>query len=53
MLTLPENIPPPRRRQILNDFAEEDAALKKREDDGRWTKQLMQAFAGMIRMVRK
>jgi hypothetical protein len=24
------------RRQVLSDYAEEDAALKKREDEDRW-----------------
>jgi hypothetical protein len=36
------------RRQILSDYAEEDAALKKREDEDRWVKQFIKALAGVI-----
>jgi hypothetical protein len=50
MLIFSEKIaPPPRRKQIFNDHTAEDAALKRREDDARWTKQIIEALAGIIR----
>jgi hypothetical protein len=41
------------RRQILSDYAEGDAALKKREDEDRWVKQFIEALAGVIQKGRK
>jgi hypothetical protein len=34
------------RRQILSDYAQEDAALKKREDEDRWVKQFIKSSRG-------
>jgi hypothetical protein len=55
MLILSEKITPPRRPQIFNDDAAEDAALKKSLDDEEdlWVKQFMADLAGVIRIFGK
>ena len=53
MFIISETIPPPRRPQILNDYEEKDATLKKREEEDRWVKHFIEALAGVIRRVGK
>ena len=55
MLILSEKIPPPRRSQIFNDSAADDAALKKSLDEAEdhWVKQFIADLAGVIRRIGK
>ena len=55
MLILSEKIPPPRRSQIFNDSAADDAALKKSLDEAedRCVKQFIDDLAGVIRRIGK
>jgi hypothetical protein len=54
MPTPQEPPPPAKRRQILNDPAEEDAARKSREADGDWIDKFIKKLAGILRrMVRR
>jgi hypothetical protein len=55
MLILSEKIPPPRRSQIFNDSAADDAALKNSLDEveNRWVKQFISDLAGVIRQIGK
>jgi hypothetical protein len=46
MLSVSEKIPPPRRPQLFNNYADEDSTLKKREEQDRWVK--FKALAGAI-----
>jgi hypothetical protein len=48
MLILSETIPPPR-RQIFNDHTEEDAALKRLDEDDRWVSRFIEALEGVLR----
>ena len=52
MLILSETIPPPR-RQIFNDHTEEDAALKRLEEDDRWVNRFIEALEGLLRRMGK
>jgi hypothetical protein len=49
MLILTEKIELPRRPQIFNDYVAEDAARKKRANDGRWLNKIRNATAAIVR----
>ena len=53
MFILAEKIELPRRPQVFNDYAAEDAAQRKREEDGRWVNRALDALAAIIRSARK
>jgi len=53
MLMLTEKIKPPRRVQLFNDYAAEDAAQAKREIDERWINKVLDAAKALIRRIRK
>jgi hypothetical protein len=42
---------PIHRKQILNDHAQEDAALKKWEDEDRWIGWIIKSVAGALRRL--
>ncbi len=52
MLVLSEKVPSPR-RQRFDDHAEEDAALKRLEEDGRWVTRFIEALEGVLRRAGK
>jgi hypothetical protein len=48
---LGKNPPPHHHKQILHDHAQEDAALKKWEDEDRWIGWFIKNFAGALRRL--
>ena len=53
MFVLTEKIKLPRRVQLFNDYAAEDAAQARREDSERWINRVLDAAAAVIRNARK
>jgi hypothetical protein len=51
MFVLTEKIAPTPRPQIFNDHAIEDAARKKRDEEERWIKRLIEGMAGTLRRI--
>jgi hypothetical protein len=45
--------PPPRRKQILDEYPDEGAAPKKREEEDRWIKQFIDGLNGVFRRIGK
>jgi len=52
MFIASEKIPPPRRPQIFNNHADDDASQKRKEED-RWVKKLIDELGGVIRRIAK
>jgi len=52
MFVLTEKIDPPRRVQIFNDYVDEDAAQRKRENDDRWLNKILDGVKAIVRSVR-
>ena len=52
MFILIEKIAPPPRLQIVNDPANQEAALSKLAEDERWIKHTIDALAGRLRISR-
>jgi hypothetical protein len=54
MIVISEKIAPPRRNQIFNDYAAEDASIKRSlDEEDRWVKQFIDNLAGLVRKIGK